>query len=158
MQLFEPIIHWPAKLPEVDAAWHIPAALLRLGWCLVGDGQVSSWCWGRAGLFPAAGWCFGKVGAGSYCILGIWKSYPLGEAGPPGVMLGGWKTKLKIVSLGNGAGVEQKQPLLSIVPPLGVCRERDGPVHPARWSAASLGAFVTLHAGVQQRTDHPGGG
>ena len=72
-------------------------------------------------------------------------------------MLGGWKMELKIASLGNGAGVEQKRPLLSIVPPPGVCGEGDGLVHPARWSAASLRAFVTLNPGVQQRIDHPGG-
>lgn len=25
----------------------IPVGLLQLGWCLTGDGQVSSWCWGE---------------------------------------------------------------------------------------------------------------
>ena len=66
--------------------------------------------------------------------------------------------ELKIASLGDGEGVEQKWPLLSIVPPLSVCGEGDSPVHPARRSEASLGAFVTLHPVVQQRTDYPGGG
>lgn len=41
MRLLDPIIHWPAKLPEVDAAWCIPVVLLWLGWCLMGGGLVS---------------------------------------------------------------------------------------------------------------------
>lgn len=48
--------------------------------------------------------------------------------------------------------VEQKQPLLSIVPPLGVCREGYGPACPTKCFASLLGVFVTLHPGVQQRT------
>jgi len=68
MRLLDPIIHWPAQLPEVDAA------LLRLGWCFAGHGQASSWCRPQAGLFSAAGWWFGKVGAGSYCVSGAWES------------------------------------------------------------------------------------
>ena len=83
MRLRDPITHWPAKLPEVDATWCIPVVLLWLAWCLTGGGRVSSWCWGRAGMFPAAGWWFGKVGAGSYCISGAWKSSPFGEGGSP---------------------------------------------------------------------------
>ena len=82
---------------------------------------------------------------------------PLGRVVLLRVTLGGWKTKLKIASLGNRAGFEQKWPLLYMLPP-GVCREGGGPVRPAVWSAALLGAFVTLYPGVQQRTDHPGGG
>ena len=73
-------------------------------------------------------------------------------------MLGGWKTEIKIASMENRARVEQKRPLLFVMLPVGVCREGDGPVHPARWSAASLGVFVTLHPGVQQKTNDPGGG
>lgn len=74
LRLLDPIIHWPAKLPEVDATWCIPAVLLCLGWCLLGGGQVSSRCWGRATLLPPAGWWFGEVGAGSYYVLRAGKS------------------------------------------------------------------------------------
>lgn len=75
---------------------------------------------------------------------------PLERVVLPRVTLGGWKTKLKIASLGNRAGFEQKWPLLYIVAPPGVRREGGGPVHPAVWSAASLGAFVTLYQGCSR--------
>lgn len=105
MRFLDPIIHWPAKLPEVGAAWRIPAALLR---CMAGGGQGQSWPFPlpRGGL---VGWVLE--------VVAFWQpgnANPLGKLVLPGGMLGGWKTKLKIVSLGNGAGVEQKQPLLSI--------------------------------------------
>lgn len=75
---------------------------------------------------------------------------PLERVVLPRVTLGGWKTKLKIASLGNRAGFEQKWPLLYIMLPPGVCGDGGGPVHPAVWSVASLGAFVTLYQGCSK--------
>lgn len=125
--------------------------------CLVGGGRVSSWCWGRAGLFPAGGLVKSVLEA-----IAFWEPGNPNPLGKPGSSLG-WclvarKKEIKIPSLGNGAGVEQKQPLLSIVLPPGTCGEGDGLVHPGRWSAAPPGAFVTRYPGVQQRTDHLRGG
>lgn len=51
MRLLDPIVHWPAKLCEVDAAWHIAlAGLVPHGWWLGGLLRLEqSWpvpcCW-----------------------------------------------------------------------------------------------------------------
>lgn len=102
----------------------IPVALFQLGWCLTGGGRVSSWCWGRASLFPTARWLFGKAGAGAFQEPG--NPHPLGRLVLSGVELDGWKTELKMALPGQWAGVGRKQLLLSTVQPPGACGEGDG--------------------------------
>lgn len=51
--------------------------------------------------------------SGCWKILHFWESgnpSPLGKPVLHGVVLGGWRTELKIASLGNGAGVEHSSP------------------------------------------------
>lgn len=102
----------------------IPVALFQLGWCLTGGGRVSSWCWGRASLFPTARWLFGKAGAGAFQEPG--NPHPLERLVLSGVELDGWKTELKMALPGQWAGVGRKQLLLSTVQPPGACGEGDG--------------------------------
>lgn len=128
----------------------IPVALLQLGWCLTGDGRVSFWCWGRAGLLPTAGCLFGKASAGPLQEPG--NPHPLERLVLPGVELDGWKTELKMASLGSRQGLAPALHCAASRSVWGGARS----AHPARWSVASLGVSVTLHPGLQQNTRHLG--
>lgn len=110
---------------------------------------MSSWCWGRAGLFPTASWLFGKVGAGAFQEPG--NPHPLERLVLSGVELDGWTTELEMASLGVGRGWTEGPPALHCA----ASRSAWGgarSVRPVGWSVASLGVSVTLHPGLQQKT------
>lgn len=57
----------------------VPVGLLPLGWCLTGDGRVSSWCWGVELLcFPLLGGYWAKRVMEHFMsleILALWRGW-----------------------------------------------------------------------------------